>query len=88
MKFSTGLPGLNRYPPISCEWEASMRAEDFQLVARTADELGFDSIAVSEHIVIPHDMVDLMGATRTYQANVAAIAAVKDMIQRSIDLMR
>jgi len=34
------------------------------------------------------DMVDLMGATRTYQANVAAIAAVKDMIQRSIDLMR
>ena len=34
------------------------------------------------------DMVDLMGATRNYQANVAAIAAVKDMIQRSIDLMR
>ncbi len=34
------------------------------------------------------DMVDLMSATRTYGANVAAIAAVKDMIQRSIDLMR
>jgi flagellar basal-body rod protein FlgC len=34
------------------------------------------------------DMVDLMGATRGYQANVAAISAVKDMIQRSIDLMR
>jgi flagellar basal-body rod protein FlgC len=34
------------------------------------------------------DMVDLMGASRSYQANVAAIAAVKDMIQRSIDLMR
>jgi flagellar basal-body rod protein FlgC len=34
------------------------------------------------------DMVDLMGATRGYQANVSAIAAVKDMIQRSIDLMR
>lgn len=34
------------------------------------------------------DMVDLMGATRSYQANVAAISAVKDMIQRSIDLMR
>jgi flagellar basal-body rod protein FlgC len=34
------------------------------------------------------DMVDLMGATRSYQANVAAIAAVKDMIQRSIDLFR
>ena len=34
------------------------------------------------------DMVDLMGASRGYQANVAAIAAVKDMIQRSIDLLR
>jgi flagellar basal-body rod protein FlgC len=34
------------------------------------------------------DMVDLMGATRGYQANIAAISSVKDMIQRSIDLIR
>jgi flagellar basal-body rod protein FlgC len=34
------------------------------------------------------DMVDLMNATRSYQANVAAMTAVKDMIQRSIDLLR
>jgi flagellar basal-body rod protein FlgC len=34
------------------------------------------------------DMVDLMGASRGYQANVAAMTAVKDMIQRSIDLLR
>jgi flagellar basal-body rod protein FlgC len=34
------------------------------------------------------DMVDLIGASRSYQANVAAISAVKDMIQRSIDLFR
>ncbi len=34
------------------------------------------------------DMVDLLSASRGYQANVAAIAAVKDMIQRSIDLFR
>jgi flagellar basal-body rod protein FlgC len=34
------------------------------------------------------DMVDLLGAARGYQANVAAIIAVKDMIQRSIDLLR
>jgi flagellar basal-body rod protein FlgC len=33
------------------------------------------------------DMVDLMGAARNYEANVAAISAIKDMIQRSIDLM-
>ena len=34
------------------------------------------------------DMVDLLGASRGYQANVAAISAVKDMIHRSIDLLR
>lgn len=34
------------------------------------------------------DMVDLMGAARSYHGNVAAMNAVKDMLQRSIDLMR
>lgn len=34
------------------------------------------------------DMVDLLSASRSYQANVAAISSVKDMISRSIDLMR
>jgi flagellar basal body rod protein FlgC len=33
-------------------------------------------------------MVDLMGASRSYGANVSAISAVKDMIQRSLDLGR
>lgn len=34
------------------------------------------------------DMADLLGATRGYQANIAAMSAVKDMIQRSVDLLR
>jgi flagellar basal-body rod protein FlgC len=34
------------------------------------------------------EMVDLMGASRGYDANVASMSAVKDMIQRSIDLLR
>jgi flagellar basal-body rod protein FlgC len=34
------------------------------------------------------DMVDLLGASRGYQANVAAVSAAKDMIQRSIELFR
>lgn len=34
------------------------------------------------------DMVDLMSAVRNYEANVAAIAAAKDMIHRSLDLLR
>lgn len=34
------------------------------------------------------DMVDLMGAARGYQANVSAMTAIKDMIHRSLDLLR
>ena len=34
------------------------------------------------------DMVDLLGASRGFQANVSAITALKDMIKSSIDLMR
>ena len=45
------------------------------------------------YVLFPHmnpaqDMVDLLDASRSYQANVSAISAVKDMIQRSIDLFR
>src|SRR5579883_767433 len=34
------------------------------------------------------EMVDLLNASRSYEGNVAAISAVKDMISRSIDIMR
>jgi len=34
------------------------------------------------------EMVDLMSASRGYQANVAAISSIKDMIARSIDIFR
>src|SRR3954447_272995 len=50
-----------------------------------ADKDGYVAIP---RVNAAEDMVDLMGASRSYQANVAAIGAVKDMIQRSLDLMR
>src|SRR5579863_3629186 len=34
------------------------------------------------------EMVDLLGASRGYEANVAAISAVKDMINKSLDLFK
>ena len=39
------------------------------------------------HINPAEDMVDLMSTARSYEANVAAIGAVKDMIERSLDLL-
>jgi flagellar basal-body rod protein FlgC len=46
-----------------------------------------DGYVAFPHINPAEDMVDLMGASRNYEANVAAIGAVKDMILRSIDLL-
>jgi|ERR1041385_2342365 len=34
------------------------------------------------------DMVDLTSAARSYQANLAAMGAVKDMLRRSLDLLK
>lgn len=34
------------------------------------------------------EMVDLMSATRGYQGNIAAMSAAKDMIQRTLDILR
>jgi probable F420-dependent oxidoreductase len=75
MKFSTSIPGVFRYPPVSAAWESAMRPADFQLVARTVDELGFDSVAVPEHIVMPSDMVELMGAEWPHAMTVMAFVA-------------
>ena len=46
-----------------------------------------DGYVAFPHVNPAEDMVDLMGAARGYEANVAAIGAVKDMIQRSLDLL-
>ncbi len=45
------------------------------------------------YVAFPHmnpaeEMVDLLNASRSYQSNVAAMSAVKDMLNKSIDLMR
>jgi flagellar basal-body rod protein FlgC len=50
-----------------------------------ADQDGYVSLP---RINPAEDMVDLMGASRNYQANVTAMTAVKDMIHRSIDLLK
>lgn len=50
-----------------------------------ADEKGYVSFPNFSPI---EEMVDLMNASRSFGANVTAINAVKDMISKSIDLVR
>jgi flagellar basal-body rod protein FlgC len=68
-----------------------MREDDREPVMRYqpghphADARGY---VAYPHINPAEEMVDLMGASRGYQANVAAFSAAKDMLHKSIDLMR
>lgn len=50
-----------------------------------ADEEGYVAFP---NVKPAEDMVDLLAASRGYAANVAAMSAVKEMIQRSLDLLR
>jgi probable F420-dependent oxidoreductase len=52
----------SEFPPGSDRWQARMTCADFQRVARTADELGFDALTVSEHLALPVDLEANMGA--------------------------
>jgi flagellar basal-body rod protein FlgC len=54
---------------------------------------GHPDADASGYVAFPHmnpaeEMVDLLSASRSYQANVAAISSVKDMISHSLDIMR
>jgi flagellar basal-body rod protein FlgC len=51
-------------------------------------DAGADGYVSFPRINPAEDMVDLTGAARGFEANVAAISAVKDMIMRSIDLFK
>jgi flagellar basal-body rod protein FlgC len=51
-------------------------------------DAGPDGYVAFPRVNPAEDMVDLSGASRSFQANVAAISAVKDMIMRSIDLFK
>ena len=75
MKFTTGLPGVMRYPPVHQEWTETMTPADYQLVARTADDLGFDAIVIPEHIVLPTSLEAAMGAHWPHAWTVMAFVA-------------
>jgi len=52
MRLRVALPGAHHMPGVPA-WVPALRAPDFQRFARAADELGYDAISVSEHMVMP-----------------------------------
>jgi probable F420-dependent oxidoreductase len=76
VRFLTDLPGLSRYPPgFDPPWAAKLTAADFQEIARTADDLGYDAISIPEHIVMPNALAPMMGAQWPHAFTVMAFVA-------------
>ena len=48
-----------------------------------ADEKGFVQLP---NVDAPEEMVNMLGAARAYQANLAAIGFIKDMVSRALEL--
>lgn len=61
MKLVFSLPHMMRLKAMMQPWEAAVTGADQTRMAKRADELGYDMIAVPEHIVIPAEHVELSG---------------------------
>ena len=71
MKFAIRVPANFLYPSITSPWEARVTAADTLRFARAAEDLGFDYLWVSEHIVQIPEVVPFQGP-RFYEAVSAA----------------
>ena len=75
MKFALGMPALILYPPIMSSWEPEATPADILRIAQTADTIGFDWLTISEHIVLPDEMTEVMGRRFPESLSAAAFLA-------------
>ena len=61
MKFAFPMPHMLRLKSTTTPWEAGVTGADQTFLARKAEELGYDMIAVPEHFAIPREYVALSG---------------------------
>lgn len=87
--------------PFASEFQSALDGQGVKVASITVDKRdpekrylpGHPDADAEGYVAFPRinpaeDMIDMMNASRGYQANVAAISAVKDMIQRSLDLLK
>jgi probable F420-dependent oxidoreductase len=75
MKFGLGTPALILYPPVMSDWWRDVAGPDIVRIVQRADELGFEWATVSEHIVMPNEMVEIMGPRHPDALAAAAVLA-------------
>lgn len=50
-------------PGVASAWEREAGAEDLAVIARAADDLGYDHLTCAEHIVVPEGAAEARGVT-------------------------
>ena len=94
--FSTSSVGSEFASELESQLQTGVQVSSISVDQRDPEKQyapGHPDADADGYVSVPHvnpaeDMVDLVTANRSYQANVAAMSAVKDMIQKSIDLLR
>jgi flagellar basal-body rod protein FlgC len=94
--FSTTSVGSEFASELESQMQTGVRVSSISVDQRDPEKQyapGHPAADSEGYVSIPRmnpaeDMVDLVTANRGYQANVAAMSAVKDMIQKSIELLR
>jgi flagellar basal-body rod protein FlgC len=94
--FSTSSVGSEFASELESQMLTGVRVSSISVDQRNPEKQyapGHPDADADGYVSIPRmnpaeDMVDLVTANRGYQANVAAMSAVKDMIQKSIELLR
>jgi probable F420-dependent oxidoreductase len=61
MQFTFPIPHLVKLKAMLQAWENSVTGADQTRLAKRAEELGYDMIAVPEHFIIPREHVELSG---------------------------
>lgn len=80
MKFALATPALNTYPAAMAPWEPRAGGAEVLRYARKADSLTWDWLTLSEHLVMPTEMKEVMGPR--WAESTAAAATLMGATQR------
>jgi probable F420-dependent oxidoreductase len=61
MKFALPIPNMIQLKATMQPWELNVTGADQTRIAKRADELGYDMLAVPEHVIIPRQHMELSG---------------------------
>lgn len=74
MKFTFGMPHMLRLKASLQPWESKVTGPDQLRMAKQAEAMGYDMVAVPEHFIIPQEHIDLSGPH--YFHGIAAMGAL------------